>query len=182
LRYDSPKFGGFGVAASWMTNNRSNGRWDVAGRYGGELGSFQVGAALAYSRPRSSSVDDQVNGSASILHTSGFNFTFAGGRQNPKASGRDNPKFFYLKGGYIAQWLSWGDTAFSVDYYKGKDIFSDGTDPSSVGFGVVQKVRDYGTEFYLGMRNYDADDPSVNGDSKRSKDNFSVLAGARVKF
>jgi hypothetical protein len=45
VRYDSPVFGGFSVSASWGEDDF----WDVAARYAGEIGGFNVAVAAAYS-------------------------------------------------------------------------------------------------------------------------------------
>ena len=87
-----------------------------------------------------------------------------------------------MKGGYIADWFNWGDTAFSFDYWKGNDIVSDNNDPKTWAAAVVQHVRDYGAELYLAVRRYTPDDPTVNGERRETKDNTSVLIGTRVKF
>ena len=77
IRYDSPEFWGFTLAASALSDGG-----DVALKYAAKWGEdWKFAAAVAYADPQaiSDTVDDQYNGSASILHSSGINFTVAGG-------------------------------------------------------------------------------------------------------
>ena len=115
------------------------------------------------------------NGSFSIRHDSGLNFTAAAGRDD-RNDNRD-PEFWYLKLGYQNQLNSWGRTAFAIDYYDGQDIDQTGDESKSYGAFAVQNLDDYGTEFYLGLRNHELERQGTDVD-----DVFAVLSGARVKF
>ena len=170
LRYDTPDFSGFKGSVSAIADDR----WDVAGRYKGEFGPVKAVAAIAYSDPQSSSVDGQINGSGSILHDSGVNLTIAAG-----AADRDDrdPEFWYIKLGYLAKLNELGKTAFAIDYTEADDIDSANDEFKAYGLFAVQNLDDYGTEFYLGLRNHELDSPGTPTD-----DIFALLAGARVKF
>jgi hypothetical protein len=99
------------------------------------------------------------------------------------AAGRDqdtdlHPDFWYVKLGYQTNsWTSWGLSALAVDYYHGDEIEDNGDKAQTYGAFVVQQIEDYGTDLYLGLRNYSLDRRDENLD-----DIFAVMAGARVKF
>ena len=171
LRYDTPSFSGFRFSTSFIADDR----WDAAIRYGGDFGSVKAAAAIAYSDPNSNSVDNRVNGSVSLAHASGFNVTAAAGRDD-RNDNRD-PEFWYLKLGYQNQLNSWGNTALALDYYEGDDMGQAGDESASYGAFAVQQLDEFGTEFYLGLRNYELDRQGTDVD-----DVFAVLSGARVKF
>ena len=172
VRYDTPGFNGFSAATSFI----ENGRWDVAGRYSATLGMLKTAAAIGYADPdRGGNTDHRLSGSLSLLHESGVNFTAAGGRDS--VDGGDDPSFYYVKLGYRAKLVDYGGTNFAIDYYQGDDIDEDSGDATAYGLFVVQNLDDYGTEFYLGLRNYEYDTDDQDFD-----DVFAVLAGARVKF
>ena len=113
IRYDTPSFNGFTGSTSYITD----GGGDVAVRYSAKIDAFKLAAAVAYSDPGSTSdtMDDQLNGSVSVLHDSGFSGTFAMGSRDNKGDGRDNAAFFYTKFGYQASWCPMGVTALAVD-------------------------------------------------------------------
>ena len=85
IRYDSPSFSGFVGSASYV----AEGGGDLAVRYTSKMDAFKLAAAVAYANPGSSSdiVDDQLAGSVSVLHDSGFNGTFAMGTRDQKGAG-----------------------------------------------------------------------------------------------
>ncbi|MDH3231374.1 MAG: hypothetical protein OEN55_16405 [Alphaproteobacteria bacterium] len=123
--------------------------------------------------------DTQVNGSASILHDSGFNLTAAAGQRtidDPLVPLREDPFFWYAKVGYILKRDN-GSTAFAIDFAQADDVEADGDEFTTVGAAVVQKYDSIGTEIYLGVRNHTLENTPFNPD-----DIIAVLAGARVKF
>jgi hypothetical protein len=191
IRYDTPSFGGFSGAASATTEKN---QWDVAANYGAEIGSFDVAGAIAYWRQGDSikrgddgqpdtpfSQDtarkDGWDGSASVLHESGFNATLAGGNASSKRSGRDDQKFWYAKLGYMAHFWHIGSTNFSIDYWDGKNYVENKSKSKSWGIAVVQQLDQYGTDLYAAYRNYDPDLKTEN-----LKDLNAFMLGARVKF
>lgn len=146
-------------------------------------------AAAAYANPEAKgdgdSLQNQYGGSASVLHSSGFNLTLAGGygdlesgQSNPDGSRRDDdPTFYYAKVGYRAKWFDIGETRFSVDYTGSDDVDQDGDEATSAGFQFVQDFSEFGTEYYLGYRwhELDRDDADFN-------DINALMTGVRVKF
>jgi hypothetical protein len=183
IRYDSPEFWGFQLSGSLLSDGG-----DVALRYAAKWGeNWKFAAAAAYADPQATSntVDNQYNGSASILHSSGLNLTVAGGYQdldsgllNPNGTSRDDdPTFYYAKLGYRAKWFEAGETRFSVDYARNDDVAQDGDEAKSVGFQVVQDFPEWGSEYYVGYRWYDLDRELAD-----FEDINALMTGVRVKF
>lgn len=174
LRYDTPNFAGFMGSVSIAQDDKS----DVALKYSNAFGGTKIAGAIAYAKTQGSTFDDQVNGSASVLLANGLNFTVAAGSIDAIAPGRSDAGFYYGKIGYKTRGISSaGTTAFSIDYHNTEDLAMNGDEADSIGLQAVQNVDDWGTEFYLGLRQYSLDRPGANFD-----DVTGVLAGARVKF
>lgn len=178
IRYDTPNFGGFSLAASYADSRKS----DVAIRFAGDIGAgLKLAGAVAYAI--NGNVDSQINGSLSLLHDSGFNITGAAGVQDLQFGATNpnrDPTFWYAKLGYI--WSGGiGDTAFAIDYAAAEEVedtvAASGDEFTSYGVFVVQNVDKIATELYLGARNHELDRVGQNFD-----DVFAVLGGARVKF
>ena len=174
IRYDSPAFNGFTGSASYITD----GGGDFAVRYAAKMDGFKLAAAAAYANPGSTSdsVDDQLAGSFSVLHDTGFNGTIALGTRDHKGD-RDDGGFFYTKFGYRARWCPLGVTSLSIDYGRYSDIATDGDDADTVGFQMVQDIQQWGTEAYMGYRYHKLDRSGTDFD-----DINSIMTGMRVKF
>ena len=175
IRYDSPSFYGLMAGTSWI----SEGGGDVALKYASEFEGFKLAAQAAYADPggTSGSLDNQFNGSASILHESGLNFTVSGGIQDYKGDRDDNGTFLYGKLGYQLNVCPLGMTAFSIDGGLNSDIQQDGDDGTAFGLQMVQNFTEWATEFYLGYRFYTLDRELAD-----YEDFNSLLTGFRVKF
>lgn len=178
IRYDTPSFSGFTAAASYgeeILNQSSDLKvGSIALRYTGESGPVKMQGAIAYAHvePAPGTNYDEVIGSFSLLHDSGFNATIAGGNRE------NGGQYGYIKLGYIGQWLPYGNTALSIDYYSGNDTaLSTGSQSSSYGLAVVQKFHDVGVDVYLSVRSYELSEPGIS-----YQDISSVLIGARWKF
>lgn len=178
VRYDTPGFNGFTFAASYgeeILNQSSDLEvGSIALRYSGESGPIKMQGAIAYAhvKPAPGVKYDDIIGSFSLLHDSGFNATIAGGNRDTGG------QYGYIKLGYIGHWLSYGNTALSIDYYSGNDTaLTTGSQSSSYGLAVVQKFHDVGVDVYLSVRSYELSEPGVN-----YQDISSVLMGARWKF
>jgi type II secretory pathway pseudopilin PulG len=175
IRYDTPEWNGLSLATSAISGSGG----DVALRYSYKNDQFKLAAATAYSNPGSTSetIDETVNGSVSLLHSSGLNLTFAGGVRDLKDSDRDDPSFFYTKLGYRTSLCELGDSAFSIDYGNNDDVKNDGDEAESFGAQFVQYINKWATEFYLSFRNYNLDRSDTD-----FEDVNALLSGLRVKF
>jgi hypothetical protein len=175
IRYDTPKWRGLKLATSAISGDGG----DVALFYTFKNESFKLAAGAAYSNPgnNSSTIDETMNGSVSLLHTSGFNLTFAGGVRELKDSQRDDPTFFYTKLGYKNSFFKLGETALSLDYGINEDVDVDGDEATIYSAQLVQNIKPWATELYLTFRSYDLDRSGT--DFERIN---SLLSGLRVKF
>ncbi len=175
IRYDSPKLAGFTASVS----NISGGANDIALRYSSQIGPVKLAAAVAYADPgaNSATVDNQLNGSVSGLHKSGFSVTLAAGTRDMKGTGRNDATFLYGKLGYRQRFFAVGETAFSIDFGRYEDVKADEDEADTFGAAFVQNFSQWGTEYYLGYRNHDLDRPGSD-----FKPINAVLTGFRVKF
>jgi hypothetical protein len=179
VRYDTPSFEGIRLSTSIGTRvvPVADGltSWDVAAAYeypgkAGDLVEFE--SVLAYSYPGDGS--DLVSGSASVLLNDRFNATMAAAY---KSKSGIEMHYFYGKLGYIGNWLGCGPTAVSIDAYIGDNFNTDGSESSSFGVQVVQKIDRLNTETFFGVRHYDYSEPTVD-----YLGSLGVLTGVRVKF
>lgn len=173
LRYDTPRFYGFRVATSAVSNRRSDAGvfWDGQG-YG-----FKAAGAAAIADPHLDKAGGRYDGSFSILHSdSGLNFTLSAGLQE-----RDNQpddSNLYGKLGWLANLNRFGNTAFVVDYTRSENLPAAHDVAHSVGAGVVQLFDKYDTELYLQYRRYSLDRYS----GAKVEDITAGSMGARVRF
>ena len=180
VRYDTPLWSGFGLRSSYgrdlLSDNpevRDQDLFDVAATYTTEFDDFKVIAQAAYSWKGSDVTI--ADGSASILHgPTGLSATVALGQQD---NGSLTGSYGYVKLGWQADLISWGKTAFAIDYYSGTDIASAGSDSESTSFSVVQNITDWNTEVYLTWREYDYSEPETSFLAANA-----MFIGARFKF
>ena len=175
-RYDTPILHGFQVSGS--INNDDGG--DVTVRYSGKFGETLVAAAGAWASPADQidDVDNQYNGSASVLFGMGLNFTVAGGYQDLDGSrSSDDATFIYGKVGYRREFFSPGDTAFALEFGRFNDIAQNDDEADTIGAHLVQHFDPWGAEWYLGYRHHTLDRDNGNFD-----DINTFVSGFRVKF
>lgn len=158
VRYDSVRFGpGLQLSGSIA----SDGRWDTALRIKPKaIGNFTLVGGAAYQDKPFLGIDRRYDAGASVLHNpTGLNLTVGGSRER-LASGR-NSSTYVIKAGWLADLVSLGKTAFSVDYYSVSDLRLDGDEGDSYGIFAVQKWPEYGLDLYAGLRRYEVDRPDV---------------------
>jgi hypothetical protein len=179
LRYDSPSLAGFKISTSLVEEEQ----WDVALRYAGEFAGAKVKAGIAYADKGTydptSDDDTQFNGSVSVLLDMGVSATFAYGSldYDDPAETRD-PESYYFKLGYQTKALTeMGKTAFSIDWMSSEDIAAVNDEGDVWGLQVVQKVKNWGTEFYGAYRQFSLDRAGADFD-----DVSIFAAGMRIKF
>lgn len=172
VRYDSPRF--HGLTASVALGNemlRDDGETnaDAALRYEGDVGDFSVAAAIGYSWETRTRV---LSGSTSVRHDpSGLNLTAAFGTE------RDGGGFNYMKLGLRRSLWAVGQTAFSLDWYQGRDIASDGSRATSVGVALVQSFDKVGIQAYALLRQY-----AFSERSQSYQDSMAIMSGIRWAF
>jgi len=175
ILYQSPNIHGMKAEASWISGGAS----DFSLGYAAKLGPFAVGAAGAYAAlgSLSQTIDTQINGSASVFHESGLNFTVAAGTQDLKNTTRDDATFWYGKIGYRKNFFQIGHTALAADWGQNSNAATNNDQADAYGLLGVQDFKKWGTEYYLGFRNYNLDRSGTDFNSIQS-----VMSGVRVKF
>ena len=181
IRYDSPTFAGFQVAASTI----SGGGADVALRYGGKFGGVAVKAAASYlnvssigsSSGGTTDADGQYTISAAAKHDSGLNIRGHYGKRG-RIETRDDTSGYNVTLGYDAALSSMGNTSFAAGYNKVDNMQADDDEAEFWEFGVVQHLKDAGTELYVGVNMAEHDDSTTTNYESIT----SVIAGTRIKF
>ncbi|MEX0694972.1 MAG: porin [Rhodospirillales bacterium] len=176
VRYDTPTFAGFSIAASAI----SGGANDVAVRYKGKFGGVAVAGAASYlnTSATSTSVDNQWVVSAAAKHDSGLNMRGHYGKAEKTSTASNDTKAYNISGGYDASLTSMGTTAFAVGYTVTKDLAANGSEAEMIDFGVVQHLKDAGTELYVGVQMMSFDDATATS----YEDATAIFAGTRIKF
>ncbi|MEM7221777.1 MAG: hypothetical protein AAF495_02280 [Pseudomonadota bacterium] len=173
VRYDTPAFWGFQLSGSAI----SDGRYDGAVLWAGQVHGFNIASAFAASKPSSSETDFRLDGSASMLHTkTGLNLTLAGGMD--QLDDRANSSNLYAKVGWLADTFDFGSTAFGLDFTRAENIDADGDQGHVVGGAVVQRIDPFGTELFAQVRWYTLD----RGSGPAFDDIVAGTVGARVQF
>jgi uncharacterized coiled-coil protein SlyX len=175
IRYDTPSFAGFSVAAS----ANSGDAFDGALLYNRKFGETKLAAAIALANPGNikPGVDSQVSGSISAMFPMGFNATFAAGGQDLDISGRDNPTNWWAKLGYQTKLYEAATTSFSIDYGETSDLAQNNDKLKSWALAAVHNISDWGTEVYMAYRMHQLDRDGSDFD-----DINVFWTGARVKF
>ena len=173
LRYDTPKFYGFGLSGSVISDRR----WDTSLWWGGEGYGVKAAAAAAVAYLHEDDADYQYDGSFSVLHqATGLNLTFSAGTKD--TDNQSDPYNLWGKIGWLTSLNDFGSTAFGIDYGHSENIAADDYEGDAFGVAVVQNFDDYGTQVYFQFRNFSLD---TKDDANVSDINVGTV-GARVKF
>lgn len=172
IRYDTPKFAGFSLAAS---HGNSDAR-DVALHYGGSFGGVKVAGGIAWS---DANLTEKINGSASVLLPFGLSFTVGlATTDSERLAGGSDADWRYAKVGYRFKALQLGETRLGIEYNENNDIAADGEEASYFGVGAVQIVDSIGAELYLSYHAL-----SLDVSTAADPDDIDIVTiGARVKF
>lgn len=177
VRYDTPTFKGFSLAASTVSDDDDDAE-DVSLWYKGEIAGIKAAGAVSYVNYSSSDTKkNQVSGSVSFLAPFGLNLTVAAGNREHEASSRDDAYYYLTKVGYIAKLFSFGTTAFAVDYGRFENVKINDDEADTFGVFAVQKLADWNTEIFIGFREYQLD--RVTNDYS---DIDAVMCGVNIKF
>ena len=204
IRYDTPRFAGFGAAVSHGQADVSEYRLD----YAGELFDTKLAAAVAAQTASASTTqfERMYISSISAKHKSGVNLTYSYAVQNQNGStstgaigvagtgtgsntdGR-RPATHYSKIGYSRDFFGIGDTNLAIDHQITFDGSRGGDRAVKWGGGVVQNLSAYGTELYATYENVSYTrgstrtlaTPSVTNVNGYNEINAGYF-GARVKF
>jgi len=173
IRYDTPRYHGFSLAASVISDQR----YDASLWWGGQGYGFKAAAAAAIADPNQDDTDFQYDGSFSLLHEdTGLNLTLSAGLL--ERDNQDDAGNLYGKIGWLTRFFSFGTTAFGVDYTRSLNLPTENDDGYSVAAAAVQQFEEYGTEIYLLYRLH-----SLDRDAAPDVHDISVGSiGTRVKF
>ena len=182
VRYDTPKFGGtsddtgvsFALAygEEILKTGDDAEYYDIGVFYDDSFGDVAVEGALGYAWKDDDDISESYAGSVSVVHEpTGLNGTLAAGGDP------DGGTYGYIKLGWIASFWDVGYTAFSADYYGGSDFEVDGSESSSAGVQVAQKIDSINMELYFGYNRLSYDDDAAN-----YEDMDVILTGLRWKF
>jgi predicted porin len=173
VRYDTPTFHGFRLAAAYISDQRYDASlWWMGQGYG-----FKAVGAAGVADTNEDNTDFQYSGSFSLLHEdTGLNLTLSGGLLERDI--QSDPKNVYTKLGWRKRFLPFGETAFGVDYTRSLNLPTESDDGYSVGAAMVQQFEKFGTEVYFLYRLH-----SLDRDAAPSVQDIHVGSiGARVKF
>ena len=175
VRYDTPDFSGFSAGGSVASGDAG----DVILRSSRKFAGAEFAAAAAWAKTGDikPSVDNQYDGSFSVLLDSGFNVTMAGGLQDMKDENRDDDNYWYTKLGYQTKLFSVGLSNFSIDYGRSNNLAMNEDEFSSFGLAFVQNIVDWGTELYIAYRWHELVRDNEDYDSINA-----VMSGGRIKF
>lgn len=144
VRYDTPTFAGFSLAAS----HHDDGVWDVAARYSGKIAGLSVRGAGFYANEEGGAGTQSWGVSGAVSHSSGLSVRANYGGKRAENSGLKG-KVWMVGGEYAAKLSSLGATAFYVEYYNAEDIATAGVDMDTLYVGVVQRLDSIGSEMSL---------------------------------
>lgn len=156
VRYDTPSFGGFVLAASWGEDDI----WDVGVKYEGEVRGLKIAGSIAYTEDRDENGLDgepgnvpssTIVGSVAVLHEpSGLNALIAAGERSFDATVEEtdgvfrtpkDARYIYAKLGWIAKLSALGPTAFYGEYGRFVDYVSAGVDADGVASLAVAGLQ-----------------------------------------
>lgn len=183
LRYDTPVRNNlsFSAAIGKEVLNKDDGRnyADIALRYDNSPGDYRIkaGAALRWAGGYDETAfqKEQISfiASGSVLHKpSRFNLTGAYG----VTKGGDYYAYAKL-GRRWYNFLPYGWTAASLDYYHTEADSFAYSEGSSIGLAVVQQFKEQNLHVYAAIRNYKYDD-----DNADYYDSLAILTGIRWQF
>ncbi|MBL4647350.1 MAG: porin [Gammaproteobacteria bacterium] len=210
VRYDTPNFAGFVLSAGHVNNGNS----DVVLRFSGDFSRFKVDAAVGgYTTRVAHTVNANgigtngtnkktIAGALSVLHTaSGVSLTGSFADQNNDKMNnpgqikektteervyfrQKNSTMTFVKLGWQKDFFSWGTTAFAVNYGKERNILRDNDITKTVGFTVVQNIKDAGTQLYLTGQQFKHETDIATADKTHlDPSRVTVIAlGACIKF
>ncbi len=157
FRYDSPAFaGGMTLSGSIAADSR----WDASLRYFPDPKGWSVRAAATYQHEPYRDVEHKVDVGVSVRHEdSGLSLTPGVGR-SWALDGRDINGLF-LKAGWLADLISVGTTAFSLDGVTIRNAAVSGERSESFGAFVQQRLSEMDLAVYLGLRRYEVERPDI---------------------
>ncbi len=163
VRYDSPMFGPVQGSVSYGQDEQWAAAVTLGGDYGDwsgyTVGDFTLLAAASVYNTDDDTIDYAYAASGSVLYDPlGISLTLSTGGFHLDEG--DDPSNLYAKIGWDTSLSALGPTGFGLDYTRGENISSDGSDGTSFGIAAVQKIERFGIDLYGQLRWYELDEPS----------------------
>jgi len=175
VKYTTPRFGGFNLAASKSNGNAS----DLRANFGGKFGGFKVDAqyGIVFGGSSTDGTDTNQMASLGIGHDSGLMFRVSGGLQDQYAATADHT--WHLSSGlaYTANLTSMGTTVFGAEYTVNHNTTTDADKSNYYSIGVQQNT-DAGIQFYAGYQLFEME----RGAEIQYEDVSTIVAGTRILF
>jgi len=175
VRYDTPKFQGFGASVSFI----DDGTWDGQINYGGKFSGIEVKAAAQYHAisANSTTVDANMGASITAQHDSGLSAGFEWAQEDTNANQTFEGERWGVNVGYKASLTDLGTTAFWIGYHENADTFTQG-DETTIFSGGIHQTLPAGVDITISYHNYEYDDTTAT-----NYDDVSMfMAGTRLQF
>ena len=158
IRYDTPKFAGFGLA----TSMQDEGTFDVALRYSGSFAGIKIKGGAYYANVEAGGGGQQGGGPGAVMHSSGLHARVGYAGSTAEGTGR-SPSVTLASVGYQGKFSSLGSTNIFFDWYGAEDVAVAGNEMDTYSVGVVQKLDSIGSEMSLMYSKHTLDD-TANSD------------------
>ena len=182
IRYDTPVFAGF----QGRMSHTDGGAWDASLWYNGKVLDTKIKGAVAYAESSNQVTaginGDQINGSLSVLHSSGIGASFSAGYRNldTRGSGTDqhDPVTITFGANFDRKFTEMGVTSISGQWKQTDSLAVSGDKAEIWTLAVVQHIDAAAFEMYAQYSNAELtrDGTTTFGDID------AVLVGGRIKF
>jgi hypothetical protein len=175
VRYDTPSFGGFSLAASYGSQSQSG----VGASYSGKFGGIQVAAGAFYQVQdgAAGALENTAGGSVAVKHDSGIS-AHVGYTRESNTTNTVEGKEWHAGIGYAAALTNLGTTGFAVNYTSSDDANAEGDSATVIGVAVNQNISAVGTDLFLAYSRTEYDTTGAT-----NFDDFSaIMAGTRLNF
>jgi len=196
VRYDSPTFAGFSVAAAWGADDL----WDAALTYKGDVGAFKLVGKVGYGESTDASATScgdandtkcrWAGAAGTIMHKPTGFYVFGGyGWQqidNPTVGADDTSTTWFIQPGIEKKWTPLGTTTVFGEYRHDDAGANPGTTLSAnVDFwagGIVQNIDAAAMDLYAIYRHADGSYVNPNTATVALDDFDMIITGARIQF
>jgi len=153
VRYDSPAFGGMGLALSYSATSSASGKLT----YSGTVSGLSVKAAIGHTNAEGAGNDTMTSGSIAIKHASGLNARVGYGKADTSGSVID-AKYQVFGLGYAGKFNSLGQTDIYMSVHETEDAALDGDEADEVNVGITQALDSIGGKMGLSYTQVSYDD------------------------
>jgi len=154
IRYDSPAFGGLGLAASLAQGGSASMKLSYAGTISG----LSVKAAIGHTNEEAGGNDGvSTNGSVAVKHTSGLSAHIGHGKADTSGSDIDAEYLTYGIG-YAGKFNSLGQTDVYVVHHETKDADVDSGEADEITVGINQALDSVGGRIGIAYSQVSYDD------------------------